>query len=122
MRSEMAPNLSGVRLSFLMRGGFALNKVRGLLCLRRSGNKQPRIGLEPCNPRLEIGRGVFKSLLLDSCDAAQHGGGHLRDEFLLRVGFRPEMRWIIEVLPVQALCVSCAVTQFVKFSGVKFFG
>src|SRR5208283_3894409 len=109
MRSEMAPNLSGVRLSFLMRGGFALNKVRGLLCLRRSGNKQPRIGLEPCNPRLEICRGVFKSLLLDSCDAAQHGGGHLCNQFLLRVGFRTKMGRVIEVLPMQALWVSSAV-------------
>src|SRR6266849_6026758 len=39
----------------LLRRNFALDKVGGLLGLRRGGNQQPRIRLEPCNPRVEIG-------------------------------------------------------------------
>ena len=106
--------------AFLMRN-FALDEIGGFLGLRSGGDKQPRIGLDPCNPRLEIGGGVFNRLLFDSRNAAQHGSGHLRDEFLFRVGFRAKMSRVIKVLPVQALWVSTAVTQFVEFGGVKFF-
>src|SRR5260370_1340813 len=56
--------------------------------------------LEPCNPRLEIGGGVFKRFLLDSGDAAEHGSGHLRDELLFRVGFRTKGNRIVEILPM----------------------
>ena len=44
----------GFLFAFLTRD-LALDKVGGFLGLRSSGNKQARIRLEPCNPRLEIG-------------------------------------------------------------------
>lgn len=80
MRSDMAPNLSGVRLSFLMRSGFALNEVGGLLCLGRGRNKQPRIGLEPCNPRLG-----FRRFPSDPC-------GQLSSVILWRAAARAKFR------------------------------
>src|SRR5437762_1902006 len=90
-------------------GSLALDEVRGFLSLRSRRNKQPRIRLEPCNPGLEIGGRVFESLLLDSRDAAEHGGGHLRDELFFRVGFRAKGSRVVEVLPVQTLRVPRAV-------------
>src|SRR5260370_36238124 len=50
----------------LLRRNFALDKVGGLLGLRRGGNQQPRIRLAPCNPRGEIAGLVFKSVWFDS--------------------------------------------------------
>src|SRR5258708_37333556 len=46
--------LGGLCFGLLMRG-LALDEVGSLLRMRSGENKQPRIGLEPCNPRLEIG-------------------------------------------------------------------
>src|SRR5260370_41957901 len=53
----------GLPFAFLKRK-FALDKVGGFLCLRRGGNKQPRVRLEPGNPRLEISSGDINRLLL----------------------------------------------------------
>src|SRR5208283_468279 len=86
----------GLPFAFLMKK-LALDKVGGFLRLRSGGNQQARIRFEPRNPRLEIRCGVFKSLLLDSRDAAQHGGSHFGDELLFRIGFRAKGNRVLEV-------------------------
>ena len=60
------------------------------------------------NPRLEIGRGVFKSLLLDSRDAHNMAAvsSAMSSSFLFRVGFRAKGNRFVEVVSVPTLCTA----------------
>jgi hypothetical protein len=77
--------------------------------LRRFVSFLPVLGsLRNRNLRLEIGGGVFKSLLLDSRDAHNMAAviSAMSSSFLFRVGFRAKGNRFVEVASVQTLCTA----------------